>query len=52
MAANANMLNGKGTENLKYYKNSDLKFLNIDNIHKVRESYRCNIVYFLLIFIF
>jgi len=34
------MLNGKGTENLKYYKFSDIKFLDIDNIHKVRDSYK------------
>ena len=43
VAATANMFNGKGTENPKYYKNIDLQFLDIDNIHKVRESYKLNI---------
>ena len=39
VAAKANMLNGKGTENTKYYK-ADLKFLDIENIHKIRDSYK------------
>jgi len=40
VAAKANMLNGKGTENMSYYKNCRIEFLDIENIHKVRESYR------------
>jgi myotubularin-related protein 1/2 len=40
VAANANMLNGKGTENIKWYRNIELVFLDIDNIHKVRDSYK------------
>jgi hypothetical protein len=40
VAAKANMLNGKGTENEKYYKNAEIVFLDIENIHKVRESYK------------
>jgi len=40
VAANANMLNGKGTENVKWYRNVELVFLDIDNIHKVRDSYK------------
>jgi myotubularin-related protein 1/2 len=40
VAANANMLNGKGTENVKWYRNIELVFLDIDNIHKVRDSYK------------
>jgi myotubularin-related protein 1/2 len=40
IAAKGNMLTGKGTENLSYYKNCELVFLDIENIHKVRESYK------------
>jgi hypothetical protein len=34
------MLNGKGTENMSNYKNCKLLFLDIENIHKVRDSYK------------
>ena len=34
------MLNGKGAENPKYYKNAEIVFLDIENIHKVRDSYK------------
>jgi len=30
---------GKGYENTDYYKNAKIEFLDIDNIHKVRDSY-------------
>ncbi len=36
----ANKFNGKGTENISFYKNCELFFLDIDNIHKVRDSYK------------
>ena len=39
VAAKANMLNGKGTENESYYK-CKLHFLDIENIHKVRDAYK------------
>ncbi len=38
--AMVNKLNGKGFENTQFYKNCDLKFLDIHNIKRVRESYR------------
>ena len=38
--AAANKLIGKGYENITYYKNCEIKFLNIHNIHKVREAYK------------
>lgn len=40
LSAMANRFNGKGFENTQFYKNCDIKFLNIHNIHKVKESYR------------
>ena len=40
VAAKANMLKGKGAENSAYYKNCEIVFLDIENIHKVRDSYR------------
>ncbi len=36
----ANKMNGKGYENLSYYKNTEIFFLDIDNIHGVRDKYR------------
>jgi len=39
VAAKANMLNGKGTENMNYYPGK-LYFLDIENIHKVRDAYK------------
>lgn len=36
----ANRLNGKGYEHTTYYKNCRLEFLNIHNIHKVRDAYK------------
>ena len=42
LAARGNAAMGKGTEQVKYYRDgrhaTDLQFMNIDNIHKVRES--------------
>jgi len=42
------MLHGKGPENQKYYKNAEIIFLDIDNIHKVRDSYKFIYNYILL----
>lgn len=39
-AAYANKFNGKGFEDVEYYKNAEIEFLNVDNIHKVRESFK------------
>ncbi|KAL4466037.1 hypothetical protein ABPG74_004274 [Tetrahymena malaccensis] len=33
-------ITGKGYEQKQYYRNGDIEFLDIHNIHKVRESYR------------
>ena len=38
LAAVGNQLQGKGFENIEHYKNCTLEFLNIENIHKVRDS--------------
>eukprot|EP01125_Pyxidicula_operculata_P006302 TRINITY_DN2182_c5_g1_i1.p1 TRINITY_DN2182_c5_g1~~TRINITY_DN2182_c5_g1_i1.p1 ORF type:complete len:1004 (-),score=289.35 TRINITY_DN2182_c5_g1_i1:54-2825(-) len=38
--AKANALIGGGFENTKFYKHSEIEFQNIENIHKVRESWR------------
>ncbi len=40
VAAKANMLNGKGTESMSHYKGCHIEFLDIDNIHKVRDCYK------------
>lgn len=40
VAAKANMLKGKGVEHSSNYKNSEIVFLDIENIHKVRDSYK------------
>jgi len=37
-AATGNMFNGGGTESLENYRNCDLEFMNIPNIHAVRDS--------------
>lgn len=44
LSAVANKMNGKGYENRSFYSNTDIKFLEIGNIHKVRDAYRkvCN----------
>ena len=54
--AAANKFVGKGYENMPNYKNCIIKFLNIDNIHKVTESYKkimqlCLKLFYLLYFI-
>jgi len=36
----ANKMNGKGYENITYYKNAEIFFLHIDNIHIVRDNYK------------
>ncbi|GAB5364173.1 hypothetical protein AAMO2058_000946200 [Amorphochlora amoebiformis] len=36
----ANKAVGKGFEESSYYKNSEVQFMNIENIHRVRESYQ------------
>jgi len=36
----ANRLNGKGFEHSTYYKNCNIDFLDIHNIHKVRDAYK------------
>jgi len=36
----ANKMNGKGYENLNYYRNAEIFFLDIDNIHGVRDKYK------------
>ena len=36
----ANKMNGKGYEDTACYKNTEIKFLDIPNIHKVRDGYR------------
>mmetsp|Transcript_41755 Transcript_41755/g.37181 ORF Transcript_41755/g.37181 Transcript_41755/m.37181 type:complete len:102 (+) Transcript_41755:1374-1679(+) len=33
-------MNGKGFEDTKWYKNCEIYFMDIENIHHVRESYR------------
>ena len=38
-AALGNKVSGKGYESEEFYTNCKLEFLNIPNIHKVRESY-------------
>ena len=38
IAAVGNQFQGKGFENIEHYKNCTLEFLNIENIHKVRDS--------------
>jgi len=40
MNAVANKVNGKGYEDINSYKNTELVFLEIPNIHKVRDAYR------------
>ncbi len=39
MAAFGNKVAGKGYESEEYYPNCRVEFLNIPNIHAVRESY-------------
>ncbi|ELP86612.1 hypothetical protein EIN_162560 [Entamoeba invadens IP1] len=39
LSASANMIKGMGYEDSRYYEGSDVVFLDIDNIHKMRESY-------------
>ena len=39
LAASANLLKGMGYEDIKNYNRCELMFLDIDNIHKMRESY-------------
>lgn len=36
----ANKVNGKGYEDSSFYKNTEIKFLEIPNIHKVRDAYK------------
>lgn len=36
----ANKMGGKGYENVAYYKNTEIFFLKIDNIHVVRDNHR------------
>jgi len=36
----AQKVNGKGYENINYYKNAEIFFLQIDNIHVVRDNYK------------
>ena len=38
IAATVNWLKGKGTENIKYYLNCKLFYLDIQNIHKARDA--------------
>ena len=38
--ATANKLKGKGFENIEYYPTCKLKFLDIPNISKIRDSYK------------
>lgn len=40
MNAVANKMNGKGYEDVGAYRNAEITFLEIPNIHKVREAYR------------
>ncbi len=40
VAAKASMINGKGTEKMSYYKNCSLQYLEIHNIHSIRDSYK------------
>ena len=40
LTAYANKLNGKGFEDVENYKNAEIEFLNVENIHKVREAYK------------
>mmetsp|Transcript_29711 Transcript_29711/g.27182 ORF Transcript_29711/g.27182 Transcript_29711/m.27182 type:complete len:87 (-) Transcript_29711:173-433(-) len=35
----ANKMKGKGYEDTDYYKNAEIQFLDIGNIHVIRESY-------------
>lgn len=39
IAALGNKFSGKGYESSEFYKNIEIEFLNIPNIHSVRESY-------------
>ncbi len=39
IAALGNKFSGKGYESTEFYKNIEIEFLNIPNIHAVRESY-------------
>lgn len=38
--AKANKLKGGGYENTKYYRNSEIVFCDIDNIHKVSDVFK------------
>ena len=38
--AYGNKINGGGFENPAFYKNCEIFFLEIDNIHAVRDSYK------------
>jgi myotubularin-related protein 1/2 len=40
MNALGQQLAGKGYENTSFYQNCEIEFLNIHNIHKVRDSFR------------
>lgn len=40
LAALANKAKGKGFEDIKNYKNCEIAFMQIENIHHVRESYK------------
>ena len=35
-----NRMSGKGYENTNVYKNAEISFMDIENIHAVRESYK------------
>lgn len=39
IAALGNKFSGKGYESTEFYRNIEIEFLNIPNIHAVRESY-------------
>ena len=36
----ANRMNGKGFEDVKFYKNSEIFFMDIENIHHVRDCHK------------
>lgn len=38
--AMANKVHGKGYENTSHYKNAEISFMDIENIHAVRDSYK------------
>ena len=40
LSAVANKVHGKGFENTSHYKNVEIRFMDIENIHAVRDSYK------------